>query len=194
MLVPSRCEHELRDPMLSPFAVLSCPRPSRLDLPGHFPLFEEAMREADLPAKQPEAQKEARISSADEEQSRSCCAAVTPSAGPRSDFGLIHRVRSHATFTALVRVRPRRDGPVWVRRIDGDGVRHPEVAYAIGRASGNAVIRNRLRRQLRAIVHEHQAHLRPGSAYLIGVTKVGKNASFQELSDSCVRCLGADDA
>ncbi|MEO6469419.1 MAG: ribonuclease P protein component [Acidimicrobiia bacterium] len=105
---------------------------------------------------------------------------------------MIHRVRSHATFAALVRVRPRRDGPVWVRRIDSDGARRPEVAYAIGRTSGNAVIRNRLRRQLRAIVHEHHEYLRPGSAYLVGVTKVGKDASFQELSDSYVRCLGAD--
>lgn len=149
------------------------------------------MREADLPAKQPEAQKEARISSPDEEPGGSCGAAVAPSARSRSDFGLIHRVRSHATFAALTRVRPRRNGPVWVRRIDGDGLRHPEVAYAIGRASGNAVRRNRLRRQLRAIVHQHHEDLRPGSAYLIGVTKVGRDSSFQELSDSYARCLGA---
>ncbi len=149
------------------------------------------MREADLPAEQPEAQKEARISSADEEPGGSCCAAVTPSARPRSDFGLIHRVRSHATFAALARVRPRRDGPVWVRRVDGVGICPPEVAYAIGRASGNAVMRNRLRRQLRAVVHHHQGLLMPGSAYLIGVTKVGRDASFQELSYSYARCLGA---
>ena len=190
ILMPSRCEHDGRDPMLASFVVLSCLRHSRLDLPGHFPLFEEAMREADLPAEQPEAQKEARISSADEEPGGSSCAAVTPSARPRPDFGLIHRVRSHATFAALARVRPRRDGPLWVRRVDGVGIAYPEVAYAIGRASGNAVMRNRLRRQLRAVVHQHFELLRPGSAYLIGVTKFGREASFQELSDSYARCLG----
>ncbi len=149
------------------------------------------MREADLPAEQPEAQEEARISSSDEESGGARRAEVTPSAGPRSDFGLIHRVRSHATFAALARVRPRRDGPVWVRRIDGNGHRHPEVAYAIGRASGNAVMRNRLRRRLRAIVRQHHELLRPGSVYLIGVTKLGSEASFQELSYSYARCLGA---
>ena len=179
--------------MLSPFAVLSCLSPSRLDLPGHFPLLEEAMREADLPAEQPEAQEKTRIPSADEESRWPCRAEVTPSARSRSDLGLIHRVRSHATFAALSRVRPRRDGPVWVRRLDGDGKRDPEVAYAIGRGSGNAVTRNRLRRRLRAIVHQHQSLLRPGSSYLIGVSKTASSATFQEMENACANCLGSTD-
>ncbi len=147
------------------------------------------MREADLPAEQPEAQKEARIPSADEESRRSCRAEVTPSARARSDFGLIHRVRSHATFAALSRVRPRRDGPVWVRQVESGAHRHPEVAYAIGRGSGNAVIRNRLRRRLRAIVHQHEGLLRPGSSYLIGVSKTANVATFHEMEKACANCL-----
>jgi ribonuclease P protein component len=44
----------------------------------------------------------------------------------------------------------------------------PAVAYAIGRPVGNAVVRNRLRRRLRAIVRAHSDLLEPGCAYLLG--------------------------
>jgi ribonuclease P protein component len=40
------------------------------------------------------------------------------------------------------------------------------VAYAVGRKVGGAVVRNRLRRRLRALVAAH-AGLRPGAAYLV---------------------------
>ena len=45
----------------------------------------------------------------------------------------------------------------------------PRVAYAIGRPVGGAVVRNRLRRQLRALLAERAASLPPG-AYLIGAS------------------------
>jgi ribonuclease P protein component len=57
----------------------------------------------------------------------------------------------------------------WVPGAKGDPVR---VAYAVGRRTGAAVVRNRLRRRLRAIVadaHRSDAGLRPG-AYLIGAS------------------------
>ena len=180
------------DPMLSPFArpymfETSFARTSLDD----FPSLEEAMREADLPAEQPEAQEEARIPSPDEEPRRPGCAQVAPGAWSRPDLGLIHRVRSRATFAELSRVRPRRDGPVWIRRLEIPGQAQPQVAYAIGRRTGNAVIRNRLRRQLRSIVRAHEGELSAGTSYLVGVTASGEAASFEELSAAYSRCLGA---
>jgi ribonuclease P protein component len=53
-----------------------------------------------------------------------------------------------------------------------DGPRHEPpragaaVAYAIGRRIGSAVVRNRLRRRLRALVADHEG-LRPDAAYLV---------------------------
>lgn len=44
----------------------------------------------------------------------------------------------------------------------------PAVAYAIGKPTGNAVVRNRLRRRLREIVRAHDYLLEPGCAYLLG--------------------------
>lgn len=46
---------------------------------------------------------------------------------------------------------------------------HPRVAYAIGRAAGNAVARNRIRRRLRAALQELQRRGRlPQGTYLVG--------------------------
>lgn len=45
----------------------------------------------------------------------------------------------------------------------------PRVAFAIGRHVGNAVIRNRIRRRLRAALQQLQAAGRlPGGDYLVG--------------------------
>ena len=192
---PQRCCPALRRLGLAPYALalrfVLGPSPPSLGSVGTISLFEEAMREADLPAEQPEAQEKARVPSPDEEPCRSGRAQVAPGARARPDLGLIHRVRSRARFSELSRARPHKDGPVWVRRVGGPGSSPPEVAYAIGRNVGNAVTRNRLRRQLRSIMRTHIADLSPGSAYLVGVTDAGRSASFSDLAIACQRCLGS---
>ena len=56
----------------------------------------------------------------------------------------------------------------------------PRVAIATTRATGNAVIRNRVRRRLRAAVAAHQDGLRPG-AYLFGGGREVAAAPFEAL-------------
>ena len=81
-------------------------------------------------------------------------------------------VRRRDDFDALSRSRARgRSGPVWIVRAspsDGDdpAVR---VAYAIPRTVGTAVVRNRLRRRLRAMIAElhREGRLTPG-LHLVG--------------------------
>lgn len=52
------------------------------------------------------------------------------------------------------------------------------VAYAIGRKVGGAVVRNRLRRRLRAVL----ADLQPGSgAYLVAASPQAADVQFGEL-------------
>ena len=81
----------------------------------------------------------------------------------------VWRIRDAATFQALRRRgrRVRRDG-LTVTWLPGphDGT-PPRVAYAVGRKVGNAVVRNRLRRRLQALVVELAPELPPGT-YLIG--------------------------
>jgi ribonuclease P protein component len=64
------------------------------------------------------------------------------------------------------------------------------VAYAIGRKVGNAVERNRIRRQLRTILTEVGAQLRPGM-YLIGVAPHATPLRFGELRLTVMRALDA---
>ncbi len=92
------------------------------------------------------------------------------------------RVRDRATIQALRRSRRRvRTGPITVTFAPSAPLDRPQVAYAIGRKVGGAVVRNRLRRRLRMIVAElDPAVLRPG-AYLVGATAEAAVLSFQEL-------------
>ena len=57
-----------------------------------------------------------------------------------------------------------------------------QVAYAIGKAVGGAVVRNRLRRRLRAVMTdvEHDGALTPG-LYLVGATPPAAATPFSDL-------------
>jgi ribonuclease P protein component len=72
----------------------------------------------------------------------------------------------------------------------------PRVAYAVGRAAGGAVARNRVRRRLRAATRAHAALLAPGHAYLVGAGAGADELGYAELAadlaDLLARANGAD--
>jgi ribonuclease P protein component len=146
------------------------------------------MREADLPAQQPEAQEEARIPAPDAHARGTRGAQVPPRSRPGTSVGLIHRVRGRAIFARLGRAPARRRGPVSVRSVPV-AAGPPAVAYAISRRVGNAVTRNLVRRRLRTAVARHGSLLRPAHAYLVGVSPAAATVSYGELEDHVRRCL-----
>jgi ribonuclease P protein component len=148
------------------------------------------MREADLPAEQPEAQEEARVPHPDAHPRRSGRAEGAARSRARAPVGLILRVRDRGTFALLARARVCRRDPVWVRRVDARGP-GPQVAYAVSRRVGNAVTRNRVRRRLRAALFDARDVVRADSAYLVGATPAAASASFAELRDALGTCLRA---
>jgi ribonuclease P protein component len=98
-------------------------------------------------------------------------AAARPSPAP---------LRGRAAFAALRRGRRLRRGPITVTWADRDPEGPPRVAYAVGRRVGGAVVRNRIRRRLRAVVRDIGADLAPG-AYLIGAGAEAASLPYDEL-------------
>lgn len=79
---------------------------------------------------------------------------------------MIWRIRDRGTFVRLSRDGRRvRAGVLWCTYCLDPSLNPPQVAFAIGRAIGPAVVRNRTRRRLRALLWH--APLPPG-AYLFG--------------------------
>ena len=83
-----------------------------------------------------------------------------------------------------------RRAPLAVTWVPGDPGTAPKVAYAIGRGVGGAVVRNRVRRRLRAAVYELAPSLAPG-VYLIGAAPEAASLSFGELRSRLSEALEA---
>ena len=100
----------------------------------------------------------------------------------------VGRVRGRGTFAELRRDgRRARSGPLWVDWLPSPlGV--PRLALAVGRPVGPAVVRNRLRRRLRAIVGDLVPRLAPGT-YLIGAHPPAATATYKELETHVTAAL-----
>ena len=72
--------------------------------------------------------------------------------------------------------------------VDRPGQDRTEVAFAVNRNVGNAVVRNLLRRRMRAIVSERAAEL-PAGAYLVRCDPTGPMLDFHELKVAMSQAL-----
>jgi ribonuclease P protein component len=155
------------------------------DLPGR------PQGEAHISTERQEAGQAARLPSPHVDQGRPGDPVGPPAQGPSQPDRLIWAVRDRATFDALRTTRRRvRRGPITVAFAPGDPAMPPRVAYAIGRRAGGAVVRNRIRRRLRAIAREVRGQLQPG-AYLFGATAAASSLSFADLRATVCSALAA---
>jgi len=124
-------------------------------------MVEEAPREAHIPAQQPTPSQEARLPRPDGHSGRSQYPALSPAQGPQAPVRLIWRLRDRRRFIELRRRgRRTREGSVAVTvMLDpmSSTALPPRLAFAVPRKTGNAVVRNRLRRQVRAHLVDRQA-------------------------------------
>lgn len=93
----------------------------------------------------------------------------------------VWRLSDPAAFARLRSARRRvRSGALWIAWVPPvDPATPPRVAFAIGRKVGGAVVRNRLRRRLRAAL---SARPLPTGDYLVGVTPMGADLGWDELN------------
>jgi ribonuclease P protein component len=96
---------------------------------------------------------------------------------------LIGRIHERRTFERLQRHgRRATTETLWCRYIADPTISPPAVAFSVGRALGNAVARNRLRRRLRAIVAARaRSGLLPHGHLLLGGRPGACERSFDEL-------------
>jgi ribonuclease P protein component len=101
------------------------------------------------------------------------------------------RVRDQRTFRALRRAGRRgRSGPITVTAlVDTAPDEGARMAFAVGRRVGPAVVRNRVRRRLRAIARD--LDLAPG-AYLVSAAPEAATLEFTDLGRHLATAL--DDA
>lgn len=99
------------------------------------------------------------------------------------------RITDRATFARFPgEGRRGRSGPLSVLVIPEPEGRGARVGYAIGRHAGGAVVRNRVRRRLRAALRE--AAIPPG-AYLIRAGRDAADLPFSALAAHLTTCLTA---
>jgi ribonuclease P protein component len=147
------------------------------------------MREEDVPAEQPEAKEDSRLPDPDADPRRSSGHRPPAQQGSLQSLSLIWPVRDRAMFRALARGRRRRSGALEVSATLLDApvatrVDPPRIAFAVGRPVGNAVIRNRVKRRLRAAARENQSLLQPGWGYLVRAAPPAASATYRELADA----------
>jgi ribonuclease P protein component len=94
---------------------------------------------------------------------------------------LIGRIRGRDAFGRLVHdgMRIRRSA-LWCTWCPEPSTTTTSVAFALNRALGTAVTRNRLRRRLRAILSELE-HTLPGGLLLIGANPPAIELTFDQL-------------
>jgi len=98
---------------------------------------------------------------------------------------LIWRIRERSAFTRLASEgRRARAGVLWCTYVlDPPGTATPpRVAYALGRALGPAVVRNRVRRRLRVMLQQaSSAADLPSGSFLFGAQPAAASRSYDEL-------------
>ncbi len=152
------------------------------------------MGEASVPAQQPQASQAPRVPSPHVDPRRSGDRGRPAPEGPAPTVRLTgspRPVKGRRAFAALAQSRRRvRRGTITVTWVPGDPAEPPRVAYAVGRRAGGAVVRNRIRRRLRAVIRDLSSELAPGS-YLVGAGGQAASLSYGELRATVSEALRA---
>lgn len=160
--------------------------------------------ETNVPTERAQARQDPWLPETDVNAGRSRCHSVAPTEGASSALCVtspepripvpstrIDRIRSRQTFSALRRSGRRgKAGSVSITYLVEPSWSRPQLAFAISRKVGNAVVRNRLRRQLRGLFVEAY-ELTPAGAYLVSTGPGAAGLPFTELRKAMIQALRA---
>jgi len=101
------------------------------------------------------------------------------------------RLRDSDDFRRTVRSGRRAGGAALVvhLRVDDGAPSSPRAGFVVSKAVGNAVVRNRVKRRLRAIVKDFLSDLPPSSALVVRALAPSASLGSAELRTELARCL-----
>lgn len=155
-----------------------------------------ATSEAHVPAEQAPTGQEARLPPAHVDPGGSTDHQGQAPAGPSEAQRLIGPIGDRRTFESLQRRGVRASaGPLTVVLLPEPGSTTLRVAYAVGRKVGGAVVRNRVRRRLRAALTDlgRVPGALPSGACLVIVRPAASEVGYQELRESLATAIGRAD-
>ena len=147
-------------------------------------------REAHISTTQPQTGTPARLSPSHVHPRRQGDCELSPTQGPATAERLIDSCRSRADFAALRRGRRFDSELLWMAFAADRGLQRPRVAFALSRHLGTAVMRNRIRRRLRALLREFADDLAPGR-YLFGTRAAASAVAYRRARAELVELLSA---
>ena len=104
-----------------------------------------------------------------------------------------HRLRDSDAFRRTVSSGRRAGGAALVVHLlddaPGSGETGPRVGLVVGKSVGNAVVRNRVKRQLRHLVREHLTRVPASAALVIRAQPPAAGLRSEELGAELARCL-----
>ena len=103
---------------------------------------------------------------------------------------MIDRIPRRLGFARFSGSRASRDQGLSVRMVIDDAAGGVRVAFSTPKRIGTAVVRNRVRRQLRELMRERAQHL-PHGWYLLGIDHLAVDNSWGQLGISLDRVLAA---
>jgi ribonuclease P protein component len=155
--------------------------------------------QADVPAEQPAPGEDPRVPPAHAHPCRSRHSRRATAQGPRSALGLTRRpsvlpaaarMRARTAFTATVREGVRAAVPALVVHLDTTREpSSPQVGFVVSRSVGGAVVRNRVRRQLRHLMRERLERLPLGAHVVVRVNPSAVGRSSGRLARDLDRAL-----
>ena len=153
--------------------------------------------QADVPAEQPSAGEDARFPPAHAHPGRAGDPRKASGQGPRATVGLTAsvlpaaaRLRRRAEFTAALRAGGRAGTPLLaVHLVRAEGTGPARAGFIVSRSVGGAVVRNRVRRRLRHLMHARLHRVPAGSAVVVRANPAAAAATFTELGAQLDRAL-----
>lgn len=101
-----------------------------------------------------------------------------------------NRMRRREEFTSAVRGGQRAGRPLLAVHLkDGRSEQPAHVGFAVSRAVGNAVVRNRVRRRLRHLMRDRLGVLPSGSSVVVRANRAAAEAGYADLGSDLDRAL-----